>query len=448
MIDRRIFYVDSAEGEDTNSGLSVREAWKSLLPVNHLLLAPGDRICLKKGSIWMGTLEPKGNGGRWNPVVIEAYGEGEAPLIDGNGAYAAIYLRGVSYYIIDGIRIKNTAIDRNVRQGICICGNPEGITKDIVVRNCEISMVCGENRRSRDVYKSMYWNGGIYVTMPGRSSFENHLHDIIIEKNYIHDVYTSGIRINQEEDFINDIHHTHIVVRSNRIERTGSDGIIVANCISPLIDGNVCIEAGALGNLSDTQLIAGIWVCATSNALIQRNEVAKTKLFENDGTAFDTDWGTAGDTIFQYNYSHDNEGGFWLNCMKLSYNKDCRGTILRYNVSLRDGRGIGVYDQGVPVKIYGNLFVGDESSMICVFGNGENYEISNNVLLFGDGPKKGWQFAKYKRNWYGEIKVLPKDESPLSKETFDFAKFIEGEAEGRDWLAEKWDTLCTLLKNN
>ena len=57
-------------------------------------------------------------------------------------------------------------------------------------------------------------------------------------------------------------------------------------------------DAGALGTLEDTQLIAGIWVCATRDALIQRNEVARTRMFENDGTAFDTDWGTAGTTVF------------------------------------------------------------------------------------------------------------------------------------------------------
>ena len=59
------------------------------------------------------------------------------------------------------------------------------------------------------------------------------------------------------------------MVRGNRIERTGSDGIIVANCISPLMDGNTCIDAGAR-SLEDTRLIAGIWVCAASNALIQK----------------------------------------------------------------------------------------------------------------------------------------------------------------------------------
>ena len=196
----------------------------------------------------------------------------------------------------------------------------------------------------------------MYVTFPGRTSAQDHLHDIIISNNYIHDVRTSGIRVNQQEDFINDIHHTHVVVRGNRIERTGSDGIIVANCISPLIDSNVCFDAGALGTLEDTQLIAGIWVCATRDALIQRNEVARTRMFEDDGTAFDTDWGTAGTTVFQYNYSHDNEGGFWLDCMKLNHNRDCEKTILRYNISMRDGRGIAVYDQGILAEWYGNLF--------------------------------------------------------------------------------------------
>lgn len=160
-------------------------------------------------------------------------GEGGMPQIHGEGCYAAVLLEGVSHWRVKELAVTNEAETRSVRQGICICGSPQGITEDIVIEGCEISRVAGENRRARDVYQSMYWNSGIYVTMPGRSSDKNHLHDIIISNNYVHDVLTSGIRVNQQEDFINDIHHTHVVVRGNRIERTGSDGIIVANCISP-----------------------------------------------------------------------------------------------------------------------------------------------------------------------------------------------------------------------
>ena len=75
-----------------------------------------------------------------------------------------------------------------------------------------------------------------------------------------------------------DIFHTNIIVRGNRIERTGADAIIVANCVAPLIEYNRCFDAGALGTKEDTWLIAGVWVCASSDATIQYNEVARTRL--------------------------------------------------------------------------------------------------------------------------------------------------------------------------
>lgn len=304
----RIFYLDAVNGNDKNNGITPDKALKSLEAANRIAFGEGDKLLLKCGCVWRGMLCPHGDGERFQFAQIGTYGDGEAPLIDGNGAYAAILLDGVSYWKVKGLRICNHSSERRVRQGICISAKPEGITAGIEISDCEIFEVDGENRRAMPVYQSMYWNGAVYVTFPGRTSAQDHLHDIIISNNHIHDVRTSGIRVNQQEDFINDIHHTHVVVRGNRIERTGSDGIIVANCISPLIDSNVCFDAGALGTLEDTQLIAGIWVCATRDALIQRNEVARTRMFENDGTAFDTDWGTAGTTVFQYNYSHDNEG--------------------------------------------------------------------------------------------------------------------------------------------
>lgn len=442
----RVFYVDDRGGEDQNSGFSEKTAWKSLDRVNQTTFHPGDVIRFRRGGHWKGMLEPKGSGCRFLSVTIEAYGEGDKPEIDGDGAYAGILLFGVSFWKVDGMKVANRAEERSVRQGICICGKSEGITEGIEICNCEVLEVVGQNCRARDVYQSMYWNGGIYITMTGRSSEKNHLHDIIIFNNVIHDVYTSGIRVNQQEDFINDIHHTHIVIRGNRIERTGSDGIIVANCISPLIDRNICYDAGALGNLQETMLIAGIWVCATSNALIQRNEVARTRMFQDDGTAFDTDWGTAGDTIFQYNYSHDNEGGFWLDCTKFNHNRECGTSILRYNVSIRDGRGIGVYNKGLPVEFYGNLFAYDKPAEICCHDEGENYLFSSNIFLFKEQPKNGWKHAKYLSNWYGTLENLPEDPFPLSLEAFDGYPYLEPAVDGMDWLKDKWDSLCSVVK--
>ena len=203
----RYFYVDSIKGDDSCSGFTPEEAWRSLEKVNELIFQPGDHIRFRRGGEWHGMLRFQGNGSAWSPIAVEAYGEGGMPQIHGDGCYAAVLLEGVSHWRVKELAVTNEAETRSVRQGICICGSPQGITEDIVIEGCEISRVAGENRRARDVYQSMYWNSGIYVTMPGRSSDKNHLHDIIISSNYVHDVLTSGIRVNQQEDFILSLIH-------------------------------------------------------------------------------------------------------------------------------------------------------------------------------------------------------------------------------------------------
>jgi len=441
----RIFYIDSSLGDDLNSGLSKERPWKSLEKVNSVEFGAGDELLFKCGCLWQGTLMPVGDGAWGSPVRIASYGSGEKPEIDGCGAYAGVWLKGCSHYRIENLKIRNHADNRAVRQGICIEGKPEGITEDITVKDCEILDVTGENRREREVYSSMYWNGAVYVTMPGRSSKESHLHHVHMINNYIHDVLTSGIRINQEEDFINDIHHTGIVVRGNRIERTGSDGIITANSISPLIDGNVCYDAGALGSLEETRLIAGIWVCAVKDALIQRNEVARTRMFTGDGTAFDTDWGTEGTTIFQYNYSHDNEGGFWLDCSSLNYNKGYEKTILRYNISLRDGRGIAVEDQGLPTEFYGNVFAHDKQFSVCTNGSGASFVFQNNEFCFKEAPCDQWGSSLFINNYYAGQACL-KDRDGHLESRADSLWLLENKMDGRDWLEHNWKKLYRLMK--
>jgi hypothetical protein len=53
-----------------------------------------------------------------------------------------------------------------------------------------------------------------------------------------------------------------------------------------------------------------------------------------DGQGFDSDY-RCRRSVFQYNYSHDNEGGFMLVCSPgHSFNE---GTIVRYNISQHDG---------------------------------------------------------------------------------------------------------------
>ena len=365
------------------------------------------------------------------------------PEIDGIGNYAAVWLKGCSHYVIQGLRILNRCEEQKVRQGICIEGSPLGITEDVTVEGCEITQVDGENRRNRQPYESMYWNGAIYVTMPGRSSEENHLHRIHILNNDIHDVKTSGIRINQEEDFVVDIHHTAVVVRGNRINRTGSDGIIVANCISPLISGNICYDAGALGTKEETLLIAGIWVCAVKDALIERNEVARTRLFTGDGTAFDTDWGTAGTIVFQYNYTHDNEGGFWLDCSNLNYS-GYQKTVLQYNISVNDQEGILVADGRLPVEVRGNVFVSRHPVSICLRGKGTQAVFSGNEFILEEEPLDQWAQAQYEQNYYKKV-ICGKDKQAVNHGFCEELDALEADIPDRESMGPQWERLYEMV---
>jgi hypothetical protein len=77
--------------------------------------------------------------------------------------------------------------------------------------------------------------------------------------------------------------------------------------------------------------------------VIQYNEAYGTK-GQRDGEGFDSDWNSK-NTLIQYNYSHDNDGGFLLICNEgrrdPAENAGNTGTIARYNISQNDRtRGI------------------------------------------------------------------------------------------------------------
>jgi hypothetical protein len=78
----------------------------------------------------------------------------------------------------------------------------------------------------------------------------------------------------------------------------------------------------------------GIWPWDCDDAILQYNEAYLTRT-TRDGEGFDSDW-FSHNTIIQYNYSHDNEGGFCLICAYGGYDGYNDGTIVRYNISQND----------------------------------------------------------------------------------------------------------------
>lgn len=86
------YYVDASGGNDSNSGTSPENAWRTIAKVNQFSysssspanLQPGDSILFKRGEIWREMLYlQKFHPTAEAPVTIGAYGSGALPIING-----------------------------------------------------------------------------------------------------------------------------------------------------------------------------------------------------------------------------------------------------------------------------------------------------------------------------------------------------------------------------
>ena len=147
---QNVFYVDRENGEDTNDGLNPDNAWASLEKVNKHQFKPGDRILFKTGTVYQGQLKPSGSGTEGNPIIIDQYGEGEKPKLEGEGKYqATLVLENVEYWEVNNLEVTNTGEAREAgRRGVLIYANNFGEANHIYLRNLAIHDVNGSKVKS------------------------------------------------------------------------------------------------------------------------------------------------------------------------------------------------------------------------------------------------------------------------------------------------------------
>ncbi len=80
-----IYYV-SAIGNDSNSGTSPAQAWRTVQRAQQVAgsLQPGDQVLFERGGVYPGQLTITSSGSANNPIQISAYGNGERPIISGS----------------------------------------------------------------------------------------------------------------------------------------------------------------------------------------------------------------------------------------------------------------------------------------------------------------------------------------------------------------------------
>jgi hypothetical protein len=369
--------------------------WRSLDRANAAALRPGERLLLRRGSTCRGRLDPRSSGAQGAPILIGAYGRGPRPRIVATGP-EAVLLRDRSHVIVEDLEITNPGDGSGKRRGVHLVAQ-RGLALSLRLRRLHVHDVGG------NLDKDAEGSGGIQLSVLGDLRTPAQRFDaVVIEDNLVEDVSRSGIFIAGTSDGSRPRAaepwpeaSSRVVVRRNRLARLAGDGIVPTGTLAALVEDNVVSEGNRAGRSpADPRGFicnAGIWTFHANRTLIQRNEVFGFAYNGCDGTGYDIDYDQDA-TVVQFNYSHDNEGGFILLCT----DEQPRTAEVRFNLSVNDHHLLQESPCLVPggfqgtldaIRMHNNTFLVQRadvftsaSAPIPVLGNPGTFEFRNNIV--------------------------------------------------------------------
>ena len=327
------YYVDAANGNDNNDGTSPSKAWRSIAKVNQSDFLPGDSVLFKSGEAYAGQLELKLIGEPRKPVVVGSYGQGNKPEIRGNGEKRyALMLQDPSYCVVRDLEITNTGKEREARRlGVLISAENSGERYQVTLDNLTVKNVNGSLVKKEG-------GGGAISCVNRGDSIRTRFVGLKILNCRIVNCGRNGITVSGYWQRDNWYPNLEVSICGNILEGVPGDGIVPTGCDGAVIEHNIMRDSPDTMPFGDAA--AGIWPWSCDNTLIQYNEVSGHDA-KWDAQGFDSD-DNSYNTVFQYNYSHDNAGGFMLVCSDGDSagdgkNNGTGNTIVRYNVSINDG---------------------------------------------------------------------------------------------------------------
>jgi len=102
------YYVDADDGNDSNTGTSPLNAWRTISKVNNSSFQPGDSVLFQRGDIWNATLSPINGGTKSNPIIFSAFGSGIRPTFDGSNTLEGVIEAKYSYLRFMNLRAVNS----------------------------------------------------------------------------------------------------------------------------------------------------------------------------------------------------------------------------------------------------------------------------------------------------------------------------------------------------
>ncbi|MFF0744078.1 hypothetical protein ACFYVL_27145 [Streptomyces sp. NPDC004111] len=378
-------YLDCGAGNDNANGTSTRTPWRTLAKAS-TEYRPGDRLLLKRGTSCTGTLAPTGRGTATAPIRLDAYGSGAKPHIEGAGARAAVLLRNSQGWEIRNLDLSNTgpATTTDRRAGLLVLLTDYGVGRHYVVDDVDVHDVNGSDHKDPDP------SGGILFVVQGDRT-PTRFDGIRIEDSTVRHVDRTGIgtmstwgRRAAYPDGPGTSFEpiTGVRIQRNDVRDTGGDAIVTHNADGARVEHNYVNGF----NMRSAGYNAGVWSWNSDNVLTQYNEVTGGH-GTRDSEAFDIDGGNT-NNVFQYNYSHDNEGGFLLVCNGAGMTS--KGNKVRHNISINDRNTEAPYGVVAVVcgpttdtQVYNNTIVTNHPGTRMVSNNGQAGTTFRNNIFVG-----------------------------------------------------------------
>ena len=398
-VDGYFFDSDSSSGDG-----SFEHPYSDLSLISSLDFQEKRNVYLKRGSQFKGSLSLSDvSGSEEKPIVITSYGEGERPKIDGDNLVGSgvLSLTNCSHIFISDLELFDSASEEGDRRGVyLLANNPDNNSevktyKDITIENLYIHDIHGiTDKENSGMSSESKRTGGIHFgSLDGKGRFSS----LTFRKCKIERVSNVGIaswyqigalskKISPYSAKFKDYAHTDVTIEENEICYIGKNAIFARNLLGGHITKNLVYETAiecVSGNSIVTSYVDGT-VVEYNEGHHNRATVRESDGKLQDGCMLDADLQSK-DTIWQYNYSHDNSFGLFLNCTSYDEtNGILDHVIVRYNLSVNDlgNKGIIYINyKAKMIEVYNNTIVtGYDTKTIFQTNSQTNSMFANNLI--------------------------------------------------------------------
>ncbi|WP_205410036.1 right-handed parallel beta-helix repeat-containing protein [Flavihumibacter solisilvae] len=331
------YYFDPVNGNDQHAGTDPAKPFKSLAVIRKMVFKPGDSILLKSGASFQEQLFLSAKGSEDHSIVIGKYGGDSRPYIQGDTAKAqTVWIYNSEHVVVRDLEVSNVAGTtlekiRGVLVELHNYGKARNITLDnLYVRDIKTSRKSGEIGDGGAIVMSNFRDNGT-------DSVSSSFHGLVVQNCVIRNSDFGGIGMWGNWQRKRWDPNRGVIIRNNLVEGIAGHGIVPVACDGPLVEYNIVRNSPQLS--VDVDGVDGIWPWSCDNAVVQYNVVSDMKS-QWDAYGFDADYNCS-NSLFQYNLSFNNKGGFLLVCNSGGWGPDWSvgnvGSRIRYNVSINDG---------------------------------------------------------------------------------------------------------------